>query len=119
MGLRHRSYLLEAKGKAKKKSGLEKFKEKHGIVGGHSVGFSEKEQKWYGWSHRAIVGFGVGDKIFEPDYGDDKTPFVKHGSKAIRDMKGAKKAAVAFAKYVETTDEFDANFILCADFNWL
>lgn len=25
-----------------------------------SIGFSAKEQKWYGWSHRAICGFGVG-----------------------------------------------------------
>jgi hypothetical protein len=25
-----------------------------------SLGFSEAEQKWYGWSHRAIYGFGVG-----------------------------------------------------------
>jgi hypothetical protein len=26
------------------------------------IGFSEKEQKWYGWSHRAIFGFGIGSK---------------------------------------------------------
>lgn len=26
------------------------------------IGFNEKEQKWYGWSHRAIFGFGVGSK---------------------------------------------------------
>jgi hypothetical protein len=25
-----------------------------------SIGFSEKEQKWYGWSHRAIYGFAPG-----------------------------------------------------------
>lgn len=25
-----------------------------------SIGFSESEQKWYGWSHRAIYGFGIG-----------------------------------------------------------
>ena len=24
------------------------------------IGFSEKEQKWYGWSHRAFYGFKVG-----------------------------------------------------------
>jgi len=27
------------------------------------IGFSEKEQKWYGWSHRAIYGFGIGDEV--------------------------------------------------------
>jgi hypothetical protein len=25
-----------------------------------SIGFNEKEQKWYGWSHRAMYGFGIG-----------------------------------------------------------
>ncbi len=91
-----------------KKSGLEKFKEQHGIVSQkakpgnsvHSVGLSEKEKKWYGWSHRAICGFGVGDKIFEPNFGDDKTKFVNHGKKPIRSMGDAQKAAVAFADYV-------------------
>lgn len=23
------------------------------------IGFCEKEQKWYGWSHRAMYGFGI------------------------------------------------------------
>jgi len=32
-----------------------------------SIGFSEKDGKWYGWSHRAICGFAVGDKVAEGD----------------------------------------------------
>ena len=32
-----------------------------------SVGFSPKHQKWYGWSHRAIYGFGIGSKIEKGD----------------------------------------------------
>lgn len=32
-----------------------------------SIGFCEKEQKWYGWSHRAIYGFGAGDSIVKGD----------------------------------------------------
>ena len=28
-----------------------------------SIGFCEKENKWYGWSHRAISGFGVGSEV--------------------------------------------------------
>ena len=32
-----------------------------------SIGFCETEQKWYGWSHRAIYGFGVGDVVKEGD----------------------------------------------------
>lgn len=32
-----------------------------------SIGFCAREQKWYGWSHRAIYGFGVGDVVSEGD----------------------------------------------------
>lgn len=32
-----------------------------------SIGFCKVEQKWYGWSHRAIFGFGVGSKVKEGD----------------------------------------------------
>ena len=32
-----------------------------------NIGFSEKEQKWYGWSHRAIFGFGVGSHVKKGD----------------------------------------------------
>ena len=27
-----------------------------------NIGFNPEEQKWYGWSHRAIFGFGIGSK---------------------------------------------------------
>jgi hypothetical protein len=42
----------------------EKAKPEHCVC---SIGFCEKEQKWYGWSHRAIYGFGVGDEVKEGD----------------------------------------------------
>lgn len=32
-----------------------------------SIGFCEAEQKWYGWSHRAIFGFGVGHNVKKGD----------------------------------------------------
>ena len=32
-----------------------------------SIGFSKREQKWYGWSHRAIYGYGVGSKVSKGD----------------------------------------------------
>lgn len=32
-----------------------------------SIGFCEKEQKWYGWSHRAIYGFGPGSAVKRGD----------------------------------------------------
>ncbi len=31
------------------------------------IGFNEKEQKWYGWSHRAIYGFGIGSIVKKGD----------------------------------------------------
>jgi hypothetical protein len=33
------------------------------------IGFCEKEQKWYGWSHRAMYGFGIGSKVKKGDCG--------------------------------------------------
>jgi hypothetical protein len=32
-----------------------------------SIGFSEQAQKWYGWSHRALFGFSIGDTVEEGD----------------------------------------------------
>ena len=32
-----------------------------------SVGFCAREQKWYGWSHRAIHGFAIGDIVEDGD----------------------------------------------------
>ncbi len=32
-----------------------------------TIGFCEKEQKWYGWSHRGMCGFGIGDVVQEGD----------------------------------------------------
>lgn len=34
-----------------------------------SLGFNEKENKWYGWSHRAIYGFGIGSEVKKGDCG--------------------------------------------------
>ena len=44
-----------------------------------SVGFCEREQKWYGWSHRAIYGFGIGSEVKRGDCGyrpTDKGDFL-------------------------------------------
>lgn len=65
-----------------------------------SIGFNEMEQKWYGWSHRAIFGFGIGDMIFEENFGDDHTTFSQHGKEPIKNMKDAKLAAKRFAESV-------------------
>ena len=31
------------------------------------IGFSYDKQKWYGWSHRAIYGFGIGSEVKKGD----------------------------------------------------
>lgn len=59
-----------------------------------SIGFCEKEDKWYGWSHRAIQGFGIGDEAYE-----EHPEGRKKGSK-IKTMEEAKKAAMNFAESV-------------------
>ncbi len=64
------------------------------------IGFSKTEQKWYGWSHRAIVGFSRGDRIFEADYGDRHTLFLQHGPRVIRTFDDGRESAINFARYV-------------------
>jgi len=59
-----------------------------------------KDGKWWGWSHRAMVGFGPGDRIFDEKYGDDDTPYVKHGKRVIVTDADAKQAAISFARSV-------------------
>lgn len=65
-----------------------------------SIGKSAKDEKWYGWSHRAICGFGIGDRIFNERYGNDKTPFVKHGKRVIKNDADGREAAIKFARSV-------------------
>jgi hypothetical protein len=69
----------------------EKSKPSHCVC---SIGFCPKEQKWYGWSHRAIHSFGIGDEAIEwfPE-GETK-------SGKIKTLEEAKKAAIAFADSV-------------------
>lgn len=49
-----------------KKRGIkpEKISPFHNVC---SIGFCEKEQKWYAWSHRAMYGFGIGSKVKKGD----------------------------------------------------
>lgn len=79
-----------------KESATDKFMEEHGIEKEiqPGVGFSEKEQKWYGWSHRAFCGFGIGDKAKEC-----YPSGTKEGNKC-KTLDDCKKAAIAFANSV-------------------
>lgn len=60
-----------------------------------SIGYSPNDGKWYGWSHRAIQGFGIGDK------GETFTPLNSTKSKEkISTLLEAKQAAIEFAESV-------------------
>ena len=92
-------------GKFHKKYDLSLFKffAQHGIteihpLHGHEVpqiGFSETEQKWYGWSHRAIYGFGIGSEVKKGDCG-----YEYPGPKKAKTLEDAKKMAENFADSV-------------------
>lgn len=70
-----------------------KWLKKHGIkTEGMGLGYSEKENKWYGWSHRAQYGFKVGDKVKK---GDVTAGYLPIGFTA-KTEKDAKKMAEAF-----------------------
>lgn len=61
-----------------------------------AIGFSPAQQKWYGWSHRAVAGFGVGSKVRRGDVIATDFP-VGFTATSLAD---AKRMAVAFAKGV-------------------
>ena len=67
-----------------------------------SIGYCAKERKWYGWSHRAMCGFKIGDKMYVPDWPEatEKTPCHRHGDETIGSLEQAKEAAKAFAREV-------------------
>ncbi len=67
-----------------------------------SVGYSPRGKRWFGWSHRAIVGFKKGDRVFEERFpgATDKTPFRRHGRLVIETLADARLAAVRFANSV-------------------
>ena len=77
-----------------------------------SIGFSAREQKWYGWSHRAIFGFGVGAIAKEGDCvcssGWTEEYLADHPEEDLslpvgfeaKTLNDAKRMAIAFAESV-------------------
>jgi hypothetical protein len=77
-----------------------------------SIGFNPDEQKWYGWSHRAMHGFEVGDVVKEGDvctesgWIDEYLEAHPEEDKSLsvgfvaENLNGAKSMAVAFAEAV-------------------
>ena len=77
-----------------------------------SIGFCKREQKWYGWSHRAIFGFGLGSEVKEGDCcassGYTEEYLAEHPEDDLslpvgfvaKDLIDAKRMAIAFANSV-------------------
>lgn len=65
-----------------------------------TIGFCEREQRWYGWSHRGLCSFGIGDKLFDPAFGDETTHFQDRGEITIETLAQARQAAERFAEYI-------------------
>lgn len=78
-----------------------------------SIGFSERTQKWWGWSHRAICGFGIGDVVTDEDHlcsmsGWTDEYLAEHPEEDLslpvgfvaETLEDAKRMAVAFAAAV-------------------
>lgn len=64
------------------------------------IGFSEKEQKWYGWSHRAFSGFKVGDKCKKGQCGVGDEYTFKDGD-VLKTLDDCKQRALDFANSVD------------------
>lgn len=48
--------------------GLTQVQNQSNVAGNSAnIGFNEEEQRWYGWSHRAMYGFGVESKVSKGD----------------------------------------------------
>lgn len=60
------------------------------------IGFSRKEQKWYGWSCRAIYGFDVGFEVRPGSFINNESLPVGFVAK---DLDDCKKLAIAFAEF--------------------
>ena len=76
-----------------------------------SIGYSKKRKKWYGWSHRAICGFKIGDIVKEGDCcatsGWTDEYLKDHPDEAVlpigfiaKTKEDTKKMAIAFASSV-------------------
>jgi len=71
-----------------------------------SIGFSPQDNKWYGWSHRALYGFGVGDEVDSGDAGSEYFDPIAEGETVIlTNLDEAKERAIGFARSVAIKKE--------------
>ena len=86
----------------------EKAEPNHNVC---SIGKSFKDGKWYGWSHRAIHGFQIGDEVKEGDccatsgwteeyLKNHPDPYVLPVGFTAKTEEDCKRMAIAFAESV-------------------
>ena len=64
-----------------------------------SIGFSEKEQKWYGWTHRGYGAFGIGYEIVKDSIMDTKDAKYQYPFK-VKTLEQAKELAIHIAEHL-------------------
>jgi len=77
-----------------------------------NIGFNPKSQKWFGWSHRCIAGFGVGSEVKRGDCAytpTDKEDFLQDRMRFYgdTDMEDSCKLAVRGEIVAEEQMEWD------------
>lgn len=77
-----------------------------------SIGYNHTEEKWYGWSHRAIYGFGVGSEVKKGDCAYTPTDWADFLDYSIRFWSDEYKINVTAVKSV------DEEGIDCAAVSW-
>jgi hypothetical protein len=65
-----------------------------------SIGYSVKNGRWYGWSHRAIYGFRVGSRVKKGDCGYVPKSQGGKGDWIAKTTTDAKQMAIDFAESV-------------------
>lgn len=65
-----------------------------------SIGFSEKEQKWYGWTHRGHGAFGIGYEIVKGSIMDTEDAKYRYPFK-VETLEQAKELAIHIAESLD------------------
>jgi hypothetical protein len=66
-----------------------------------TIGYIPRWKRWAGWNSKSICSFGIGDMLFEKDFGDSSTPYLLHGSETIKTLKQANLSAKRFSVFAE------------------
>lgn len=99
--------LRENQKKLAQKYGIEQFAFPSPESSIRSIGFNPKTSTWYGWSHRAIAGFKVGDVVKKGDViaNPDGWPPLRNQKvytpgHRITSLQDARDAAASFSEWV-------------------